>query len=514
MAVRKPLVRVSGRVTQLPAADSIVATDPTRVLLTSVGVANGVASLDGTGKVPSAQLPSYVDDVLEVASFSALPATGESGKIYVTLDTNYEYRWGGSAYVRLVASPGSSDAVPEGATNLYFTAARVLATVLSGLSVAAGGDVIATDNVLVAFGKIQNRLSQLGTAANATLTTSTTDSTAGRVLRVGDFGIGSAAGLPATLNIDNSLLAPGLYTVNSGAAGFVGTAPEQYGILRVSSKVSDAAGTWAYQEFFGTSSNYLYKRQNVNASGWTTWRRMLTGEDLTVGVQDTTAGRVLKVGDFGVNGGDAVLLDAAVNWDTIFTPSEYYIPGASGTNNPSAAANLFLKVTRSSGNIWKQYAYQLGAARYWSRAYNNGAWTAWDKNVGRGDIVGTVGWANSQPSGAIVEYGTNANGQYVRYADGTQICWKRVGLDGSSLSAGTSLFGTNAYGGGSYPAAFNGIPTVTAAAQYYGNAAIAYIASCYTQPTQASWGNWRALSVDSLSLGGSINLVAIGRWYN
>jgi len=53
------------------------------------------------GKVPASQLPSYVDDVIEVASFSALPTTGETGKIYVTLDTNKQYRWGGTGYIEL-----------------------------------------------------------------------------------------------------------------------------------------------------------------------------------------------------------------------------------------------------------------------------------------------------------------------------------------------------------------------------------------------------------------------------
>jgi hypothetical protein len=53
------------------------------------------------GKVPSSQLPSYVDDVIEVANYAALPATGETGKIYVTLDTNYIYRWTGSVYVEI-----------------------------------------------------------------------------------------------------------------------------------------------------------------------------------------------------------------------------------------------------------------------------------------------------------------------------------------------------------------------------------------------------------------------------
>ena len=56
------------------------------------------------GKVPSTQLPAYVDDVLEYANLAAFPAEGETGKIYVTLDTNLAYRWSGSAYVEISPS--------------------------------------------------------------------------------------------------------------------------------------------------------------------------------------------------------------------------------------------------------------------------------------------------------------------------------------------------------------------------------------------------------------------------
>ena len=93
------------------------------------GVANGYASLDAAGKVPSAQLPSYVDDVVEVANFASLPGTGETGKIYVTIDTNKTYRWTGSTYIEISASPGSTDSLAEGSTNLYLTQARARSSV-------------------------------------------------------------------------------------------------------------------------------------------------------------------------------------------------------------------------------------------------------------------------------------------------------------------------------------------------------------------------------------------------
>lgn len=65
------------------------------------GKAGGFASLDSGGKVPSSQLPSYVDDVVEYASRSSFPATGETGKIYVAIDTGYTYRWAGTEYVQI-----------------------------------------------------------------------------------------------------------------------------------------------------------------------------------------------------------------------------------------------------------------------------------------------------------------------------------------------------------------------------------------------------------------------------
>jgi hypothetical protein len=76
------------------------------------------------GMIPSAILPAYVDDVLEYDELSELPTPGETGKIYVTLDSNKTYRWSGSAYVEMTGSPGTTDAVPEGTQNLYFTAER------------------------------------------------------------------------------------------------------------------------------------------------------------------------------------------------------------------------------------------------------------------------------------------------------------------------------------------------------------------------------------------------------
>lgn len=68
---------------------------------------NGIAPLVN-GKVPSANLPSYVDDVLEFTNLAAFPVTGEAGKIYVDISTDFVYRWSGSAYFQLGSSGGGS----------------------------------------------------------------------------------------------------------------------------------------------------------------------------------------------------------------------------------------------------------------------------------------------------------------------------------------------------------------------------------------------------------------------
>jgi hypothetical protein len=71
------------------------------------------------GKVPPSQLPSYVDDVLEFADFASFPGTGENGKIYVALDTNFTYRWSGSAYIKISDSGKVDKVTTSGVERAY-----------------------------------------------------------------------------------------------------------------------------------------------------------------------------------------------------------------------------------------------------------------------------------------------------------------------------------------------------------------------------------------------------------
>lgn len=91
------------------------------------------------GKIPSLYLPSYVDDVLEFADLVAFPATGETGKIYLALDTNFTYRWGGSVYVQIGGTAKKSQSllfqVPTNGTALNNTQMNFCQSRFNGQSV-------------------------------------------------------------------------------------------------------------------------------------------------------------------------------------------------------------------------------------------------------------------------------------------------------------------------------------------------------------------------------------------
>ena len=105
---------------------------------------NGYCGLDSSGLVSASQLPSYVDDVLEYANLAAFPGSGTTGKIFVAVDTGKVYRWSGSVYVEISPSPGSTDSVTEGSTNLYFTNARADARISAASGLLPVGGISAT----------------------------------------------------------------------------------------------------------------------------------------------------------------------------------------------------------------------------------------------------------------------------------------------------------------------------------------------------------------------------------
>lgn len=129
-----------------PITISAVDTATPRIAASEKAQPNGVATLDANGFVPSNQLPSYVDDVLEFANFAALPVAGEMGKIYVTLDDNAIYRWSGSLYIRIPGGVGLADSALklETARNIAATGDITFSVSFDGTANVSGAATLAT----------------------------------------------------------------------------------------------------------------------------------------------------------------------------------------------------------------------------------------------------------------------------------------------------------------------------------------------------------------------------------
>lgn len=100
----------------------VTTNDKGQVVTGTILAASDIPSLDASkitsGIIDAARLPAYVDNVLEYANLSAFPAVGESGKIYIALDTNKAYRWSGSTYVYITSVAVDSVAGKTGVVTL------------------------------------------------------------------------------------------------------------------------------------------------------------------------------------------------------------------------------------------------------------------------------------------------------------------------------------------------------------------------------------------------------------
>lgn len=208
---------------------------------TVIGVANGVASLDSDGKVPSSQLPSYVDDVVE-GTLTTFPAAGSSDKIYVDTNTNKTYRWSGTQYVEISASlalgetASTAYAGDKGAKNASDIATNVvniaanttaignLQTEVGGIKTSIGTAALETDNKTV-----KEAINELHTELNAISGTVASNETVAKLSNAVFAQDGSdkvAANAAAIAGLDASVS-----TINSSITALQGKDTEQAGLI-------------------------------------------------------------------------------------------------------------------------------------------------------------------------------------------------------------------------------------------------------------------------------------------
>lgn len=128
-----------------------------------------------------------------------------------------------------------------------------------------------------------------------------------------------------------------------------------------------------------------------------------------------------------------------------------------------------------------------------------------DKAFRRGNVLGTVSQSGGVPTGAVIERGSNANGEYVRFADGTQICWSRTATSADNSEAHTGTY--RGSGLWTFPAVFSSIPISLSTSEVGGRW------GGLAQPGGNSSATLFHFRMQPSSTVGSIGGLAIGRWF-
>lgn len=355
------------------------------------------ASKISSGVLDSARLPSYVDDVLEYTNLSSFPVTGETGKIYVALDTNKTYRWSGSTYV-------------------YITSGAVD-------SVAGKTGVVILDKSDVGLGNVEN-------------TTLSTWSGSSNITTVGTVSSGVWSGTAIALNKLSASTISGISLGNnlnslSAGSGLSGT-----------SYNGSSTQTWTLASAYGDTINpYASKTANLflaspNGSAGTPSFRSIDASDIPTLNQNTTgsSGSVLNSVTFNGSGtGDTS--------GTIFNGSaartiSYNTVGAPSTSGVNASGTWGINVTGTSSNITSYTINQnLGTSNSVTfdqvLSSNNGNGTNF--KLGDDGWIGDINVANT----IMVKGVQDTTKGYIVFGDGDATALGRTGT-------GTLTYGGNA----------------------------------------------------------------------
>ncbi len=246
----------------------------------------------------------------------------------------------------------------------------------------------------------------LGTAATADVTTSPTDTTAGRLTKVGDFGLGVLGGTVGNGLISNSFdvsTTSGLYFVNGNTADGPNGITSERGTLLVMAETASGSVFYGSQMFTERSSDKVWFRRCV-ADVFSTWREIWHTGNLvkTTSSTDTTAGSMLRVGDFGI-GLRSVPFPAAYDLDTHYTSGNYVgyggvHPSASTGDNPFPTSGGAFTLTSSGEGLNTAGSYVVqtatltggtaGSTKFRSKTV--GAWTGWREIWHDGNLVKTT----------------------------------------------------------------------------------------------------------------------------
>ncbi len=224
----------------------------------------------------------------------------------------------------------------------------------------------------------------------------------------------------------------------------------------------------------------------------------ITGTAVTQTATDTTAGRVLKVGDFGLGSLGTATIHA--DCDTATTSGLYYVVGGTTTNLPttgfaSGHGTLLVRPSINTSNV-VQHLVRLNVDDQWTRTRAAATWGPWRRTFETGNILGTVSQTAGIPDGRLIETGSNANGSFTRFASGLLICRHAL-----AASAGAAVTWT-------FPSVFAVAPQVIGTAR--GTALSAFVLDAAAGTTSVSFSTRDAASARRAD---TCDLVGIGAWF-
>ncbi|MFW8636716.1 pyocin knob domain-containing protein [Cribrihabitans pelagius] len=224
---------------------------------------------------------------------------------------------------------------------------------------------------------------------------------------------------------------------------------------------------------------------------------------------DATDGKLLKANAYGW-GGKALTVPND-NLDDITVAGNYFLttavlaastlPAGHGFSSGSCLIHFQFNADNSA-----QFLIAHGTGYAFTRIKDGGVWQPWALLYSNTSLLGTVSQSGGTPTGAVIERGNNASGEYVRFADGTQVCWSN-GFTADSTAATGNVFAWANYQTWNFPAAFIVSPLVSVGGR--SNAL-----SC--------WGSAGGISASKADIGcmttisqtaRTVSAVAVGRWF-
>ena len=229
---------------------------------------------------------------------------------------------------------------------------------------------------------------------------------------------------------------------------------------------------------------------------------------LTDSATDTDSDRVTKVGDFGL--GTEVNSTAYTDADSIVLGESGYV-GAGGSNTPDSAEGWIIECNVGPlATIKEQKATSVSSTRYEMRYMFGGIWSSWQELYHTGNLLGAVSESSGVPTGAVIERGSNANGEYTKFADGTLICFIPSRTESSQLvtTANTTYGYRSPEISYSFPASF--IDTSIAV-----NPSNLELIWPDTVAYRTSSSTYKVFGVSQTSITSNYvySIIAIGRWF-